>query len=457
MTTPKPYQLEGSLQIQEWDGNALLADEMGLGKTFQALYWCLKRPKARPVVIVCPATLKYNWKREASFHVNLRSEVLEGRKPPRGKSWVATSSPILIINYEVLQWWVPFLKTLNVQVVIIDEAHYIKNRESKRYKAVKELCKGVPHVIGISGTPLTNRPAELWPVLSIIRPDKFTSFFKFAFKYCKPKKLPWGWTYGGARNTEELHRKLKATCMIRRRKTDVLKDLPPKVRKVIPLGLSNPREYNEAATDIVAWLRKIDREKARKAKKSKALVQVGYLLRLCAKFKYAYVCQWIDDFLENSDEKLVIFTMHRRMVELLKERYGRLAVVVDGSVTGEKRQRAVDRFQHDDEVRFFIGNIKAAGVGITLTAASSLVFTDLPWTPGDLVQCEDRIHRIGQKSTAFIYYLVAANTIEEKLCRILQEKQTILEDVLDGTGNGDDLDVFDELMKEAQKTKQGLL
>lgn len=453
MTEPKPYQFEGAWQIQVWDGRALLADEMGLGKTLQSLYWCMKRKKARPVVVVCPASLKYNWEREAARHVNMVSEVLEGRKPPKRKPIV--SAPILIINYEILHWWVPYLRKLGVQVVIIDEAHYIKNRSSKRYKAVKALCEDVPHVIGISGTPLTNRPAELWPILSIIRPDKFKSFFKYAFRYCKPRKLPWGWVYDGARDLDVLHEKLKRLCMIRRLKKDVLKELPAKVRNVVPVSLSDKREYLEAANDFLNWLGRSSPEKVSKAKKSEALVQVGYLLRLCAKLKVNAIYDWIDNFLEASDGKLVIFTGHRKMIDLLQERYGKLAVTVDGRVVKMDRQHAVDRFQRDPKTRLFFGNFKAAGVGLTLTAASDCMFTDLPWTPGDLVQCEDRIHRIGQKNAAMIYYLVARGTIEEKLCKILQDKQSVLAQVLDGGSEGDDLNVFNALLNSI--TKKGLL
>lgn len=445
LTEPKDYQWEGIYQIKDWRGRALLADEMGLGKTLQALYYAYKVTKCRPVIVVCPASVKLNWEREAAHHVGMASEVLEGRKVPRLKPLVRT--PIIILNYEILAAWLPYLLALNPQMVVIDEAHYIKNRNSKRYKAVKKLCEHVTRVIALSGTPLTNQPAELWPVLSIIRPDLFKSFFKFVFKWCKPKKLPWGWVYSGARDLDILHAKLKRTCMIRRLKRDVLKDLPPKVRKVIPMQLSDRREYDEATNDFLGWLSKQSLEKARKAKKAEALIRIGYLLRLCAKLKVELIYDWIDNFLETSDGKLVVMTMHRRMIELLEERYGKLAVRVDGTVKGDDRQRAVDSFQHSPKVRLFLGNIRAAGIGITLTAADTCVFTDLPWTPGDLVQAEDRIHRIGQKGTAFIYYLVAVNTIEEKLCKLLREKQSILEEVLDGKGRGDDLNIFNELLR----------
>lgn len=451
MTELWPFQLDGAEAIHfDFDGRALLADEMGLGKTIQALYYVYKKRKCRPVIVVCPASLKYNWEHEAKHHMNLMSEVLEGRRPPKRKKF--TSCPILIINYDILRWWLPFLVALNPQVVIIDEVHYIKNRLSKRFKAVKALCAGVPHVIGISGTPLTNRPAELWPILSILRPDKFDSFFKYVFRYCKPRKLPWGWVYDGAKNLGELHGYLRDWCMIRRLKKDVLPDLPAKIRQVIPLRLPDRREYDEASTDFIGWLEKQSLEKARRALQAESLVRIGYLLRLCAKLKVPLIKDWIDNYLDSTDQKLVVFTMHKPMVQSLARRYHDECVVIDGDVKVRDRQGLVHQFQKDPNIRVFIGNVKAAGVGLTLTSASTCVFTDLPWTPGDLGQGEDRIHRIGQLKAARIIYLVAIATLEERLCEILRDKQSILNDVLDGDDrHSDDLNIFNELLKSASK------
>lgn len=450
MTPLKPYQREGSRAIYDFGGRALLADEMGLGKTIQVLNYVVKT-KQRLTVVVCPASLKLNWEREAAHHVGLLSDVLEGRRIPKRKRAISARHPIIIVNYEILHYWIDYLKELKPTCLVIDEAHYVKNRKSQRYEAVKEMASVCKRIVAVSGTPLTNNPAELWPTLNILLPEQFSSFFKFAFRWCKPKKLPWGWSYGGARDLEKLHAKLKKLCMIRRLKKDVLKDLPPKVRQVVPMYLRNRKEYDLAANDFLNWLNRVSPERARKAKKAQAVTRVGYLLRLAARLKKDFVFDWIDNYLESSERKLVVFTKHRKMVEMLKERYGRRAVVVDGSVKGEKRQQAVDQFQRNPQVRVFIGNIKAAGVGLTLTAADTCVFADLPWTPGDLVQAEDRIHRIGQKSTAFIYYLVARDTIEERLCKILREKQSILEGVLDGQGNGDNLDILQDLLKSIKQ------
>jgi len=452
ITKLRDYQLIGARQIRDWGGRILLADEMGLGKTLQALFYVYKTPASRPVVVVCPVNVKLNWEREAAHHLGLPSEVLEGRKVRRFKP--ATRAPLVIINYDILGPWLPYLKALGPGLIILDEIHYIKNRASQRYRAARKLCERVPRVIGLSGTPLTNRPSELWAPLSVIRPDIFRSFYKFVFRWTKPRHFPWGWDFSGARDLDVLHAHLKELCMVRRLKRDVLQDLPPKVREVLMLRLPDRTEYDTAQADFLGWLRTISIERARRAARAEALTRIGYLLRLCAKLKLKLVYEWVDNFLEGSDGKLVVFSMHRRMVELLHARYHRQSVVVDGGVKGRQRQRAVDAFQHKDNVRLFLGNIRAAGIGITLTAADTCVFTDLPWTPGDLVQAEDRIHRIGQKETAFIYYLVAYDTIEEKLCKLLQRKQSILEEVLDGQGRGDNLNIFNELLRSVYSTQK---
>lgn len=451
MTDPKPFQIEGVVAIDKFGGRALLADEQGLGKTFQSLYWIFWRKKRRPVVIVCPAAVKYNWQHEAMMHFNLRSDVIEGRKIP--KRALTQLQSIIILNYEILGAWVPFLKKLGVQVVILDEVQSIKNRESQRSTAVKKLCADVPHVIACSGTPLTNRPSELWPVLNILAPERFDSFVKFAFEFCKPKRLPWGWEYSGARNLDVLHRELKELCMIRRLKKDVLQELPPKERHTVAVRLARMDEYEFASNDFLEWLKTVNPVKLKKAQRAEAVTRVSYLRQLTRKLKKRHIFEWIDSYLENTDEKLVVFTMHRKMIECLQLRYPDESVTVDGTITGKRRHAAVQSFQKDKRVRLFFGNIRAAGVGITLTRATTCLFCDLPWTPGDLVQGEDRIHRIGQEAKAQIYYLIAKDTIEEYLCKLLQSKQAVLDEVLDGGVGADDFDVFDELIKVISRKK----
>jgi len=259
--------------------------------------------------------------------------------------------------------------------------------------------------------------------------------------------LPWGWVYKGADNLKELHHKLNSLMMIRRLKKDVLNELPDKIRQVIPLQIENGEEYQEAQDNFIRWLTKKSVSKAIRAKKAKQLTKMGYLKRLAAELKMKSILEWIDGFLEENDGKLVLYCIHRKIIKTIYEKYKIISVVVDGSVTGRKRRIAVQSFQRNKRIRIFIGNIRAAGVGITLTASSTLAFVELDWVPANMMQVEDRIHRIGQKNVAMIYYLVAKRTIEESLCRILQDKQKVITAVLDGNSKMNKLNVFGELEK----------
>jgi len=452
MTKLYPYQRKAVLQIQKFKGRALLADEMGLGKTLEALWWVKRSPKKRPVIVICPASLKWVWEAEAMKHIKVRGIILNGQTP--SKKMISNRQHLFIINYEILQYWLDWLQKLNPQVLIIDECHYIKNRRTIRTKSIQKLAKKIPHIITISGTPLTNRPSELFTTLNLICPKEFPSFWPYAHRYCKAQLRPWGWEFKGASNIRELHRKLKRLMMIRNLKKDVLKDLPDKIRSVIPLEIKNQKEYQEAENDFIKWLTKKSTSKAEKAKHAEKLVQLGYLKRLAAELKMKQVLEWIDDFLEQSSGKLVVYSIHKKIIKQLHDKYKNISVVVDGSVSNKKRKIAIRSFQQNKKFRLFIGNIQAAGVGITLTAASTLLFAELDWVPGNMRQAEDRIHRIGQKNTAMIYYLVAKNTIEEKLCEIIQKKQRVLSQVLDGSIKTNRLDVYQALENSLLKGKE---
>lgn len=451
MTELKPFQLEGARWIYRFGGRALLADEQGLGKTIQALYWVTKTPQTRPVVIVAPASVKYTWQSEAALHFNLRAEVLEGHYRPSKRRLPQLPGDVVILNYDILDSWLPVLLKADPQCVIFDEVHYCKNMKARRTKAALKLAKRARSVIGLSGTPLTNRPIELWPVLQIIRPDIFPSQPKFAWRYCKPKWTPWGWQYNGAAHLDELHRILRENCMIRRLKREVLPELPDKTRAVVSFRLDNYSEYQKADTQFIEWLRELSPLRASRAKKSEALTKIGYLLRLTAKLKLNWTERWIREFLENHpDQKLVALTMNTFVVDHLQEAFPG-SVIIDGRVTGRKRDETVRKFQSNRRVRLLIGNWKAAGVGITLTAAATAAALDFPWTPGDLLQGEDRIHRIGQKKNVTVYYLAALNTVEEKLMKVLRKKSKVLDEVLNGTTKSQDLDIFDELISEIKR------
>ncbi len=443
-----PYQIKAVRKIEHFNGKALLADEMGLGKTIEALLWIKNHPKEKPIIVVCPASLKWMWEVFVHSILKTRCEILYGRKPPRTNKLIG-KHPVIIINYEILPYWIKYLKKLKPKILIIDEIHYIKNSKAKRTRAIRKLKK-IPNIIGISGTPLLSRPAELWTALKLIRPDIFKSKLLFTIRYCNRKWTPFGWDVSGARHLDELHELLNSTMMIRNLKKDVLKELPEKTRYVIPLEIER-REYDDAVNNFIKWLSKKSISKAKRAAKAQHLVKIGYLKRLAAKYKMKLVLNWIDNFLEESDGKLVLFCVHRHVVKILHNRYKDISVTIVGGIPQAKRKKAVRSFQKNRKIRIFIGNIQAAGVGITLTAASTLAFVELPWTPGECTQAEDREHRIGQKNTVTIYYLVAKDTIEEKLCGLLQRKQKILSATLDGGTKVNQLNIFDELEKSLMK------
>ena len=444
-----PFQKEGVHFIEARDGRALLGDEMGLGKTIQALAYLQLHPELRPAIVVCPASVKLNWKKEiVRWMPNAFPTIISGKK---GIALNNCNSNIIIINYDILTAWESILSKLNPKVIILDEGHFIKNRTAARTKTAKRMCKKIPHIIALSGTPIINKPMEMFNTINLIEPGIFPSFWDYAQQYCGAKHNGFGWQFDGATNTEELHKKLVDTIMLRRFKKDVLKDLPAKVRAVIPLQITNRIEYDRIEDDLIDWVS----EGKKDSEGAEALVKIERLKQATIKGKMKACIQWIEDFLE-SGEKLVVFCTHKNTIEQLEEHFetwdnGGCCVRLDGSTPLKGRQAAVDNFQQLDCVRLFIGNIKAAGIGITLTAASNTCFLELGWTPGEHDQAEDRVHRIGQEADSVnAWYLIAEGTIEEDICELLDSKRKVLAAVLDG----EEVDEESMLSKLLEKYKE---
>ena len=426
-----PFQQQGVAFIEAKNGRALIADEMGLGKTVQALTWLDMHPEKRPVIIVVPASLKLNWAKEIKMwmkNTKPNVQLLNGTTPN-----IPLIGDVIIINYDILHAWVNALIATRPQILVLDEAHYFKNNTARRTKAVKQLGKYTRHIIALSGTPIVNRPVEIYNAVSLIDSTIFgRNFMEFGRKYCAGKHNGYGWDFNGASNTAELNKKLTDSIMIRRKKQDVLMDLPDKIYASIPMELDNEKEYRYAESNFIQFVREYKgADAAQKASAAQALTEIEGLKQLATKGKLQQTLSWIENFLE-VDGKLVVFAIHKATIDALMERFNPIAVKIDGSVTQADRQDAVDRFQNDPKIRLFVGNIKAAGVGITLTAASNVAVIELPWSPGDLSQAEDRCHRIGQKDSVTIHYLLAAGTIEEKIAALIDHKRHVLDQVLDG-------------------------
>jgi SWI/SNF-related matrix-associated actin-dependent regulator 1 of chromatin subfamily A len=424
-----PYQSIGVSFLETKKGNALIADEMGLGKTVQVLAWLQLHPELTRILIIVPASVKLNWRKEARLWMEKpKTQILEGKKP------YPIEGRTVIINYDILPAWKDIILAWNPQVIVADEVHYIKNNKALRTKAVKKIAKNTKHFIALSGTPIINKPIEFYNTLQLVDRTLFPNWWEYTEKYCNRKNTGFGWDNSGAMNTEELHEILVNTVMLRRLKKDVLKELPDKTRDYIPMEIPKKlrKEYNKAEQDFIEWvtLTKGTKE-ARKVQNAEALAKIEALKQLSASAKLPNAIEWIHDFLETG-EKLIVFATHKFVIDALMDEFTEIAVKIDGRTNTKDRQNIVEKFQSDHSIRLFVGNIKAAGIGITLTEASNVAFLELPWTSGELVQAEDRCHRIGQENAVTVYYLLAENTIDEKIAKLLDDKRKILDSVLDG-------------------------
>ena len=437
-----PYQEEGVAKMVDQSGRVLLADQMGLGKTLQALAYT-KGHTTGPVIVICPSSLKINWQREAA-ECGLESVVLKGRLPDS-----SLESKMYILNYDIVDAWKDELISKKPELLILDECHFVKSRSAKRTKACRAIAKKCEKMIAISGTPLTNKPAELWTTLNMLKPRDFSAFLGFARMFCKPRRTPWGMDYSGAANLDRLHKQLQ-TFMIRRLKEDVLTDLPEKTYNLVPLPIDDMEEYEAAARDYLGYLRGVDANAARKAARKEAISKTNGLKRLAANLKKPYLFKYFDDVLENKD-KIVISCIHHHMIDDLMAYFkdkGMNPVKIDGRDKMTNRQGAVDTFQNDKSCRVFVGQLKAAGAGITLTAASDVYFAEIGWVPGEHAQMSDRVHRIGQRNACTANFLVAADTIEESFVKVLQKKMEVIGQVLDGTAEVEGSNLYDLLMEE---------
>ena len=440
----RPYQLQGATRIAgEMSVRALLADSMGLGKTPQALAVLWARwEDCLPALVVCPSVVKWNWAREANMWIDgLTVRVIEGYS--KRTAYRTRENELAIINFDILAdrgdklGWASLLKNAGYKTIIIDECQKIKNWKSKRTQAITELAKEIPYVMALSGTPIESRPIEFYPALSIIKPSLFPNFWSFANRYCGESG-----NFNGHSNTQELNDILVNTIMIRRLKQDVLKELPSKVRSVIPVSI-DMKEYQKAENALLSYIAQLE---GRVSGGDGALAEIERLKQAAVLGKMKQAIEWIEDYLE-TDRKLVVFATHTFVLDMLEKHFKDIVVRVDGGTPDKKRMLNVDLFQGDDSIRLFIGNLKAAGVGITLTAASDTLTLEFGWTPGGHDQAEDRVHRIGQEADSVTaYYIIAKGTIEEELAEMLDQKRDILSQILDGKP-AKDFEMFTKLMK----------
>jgi len=437
-----PFQRAGVAYALE-RRRLFLADEQGLGKTIQALA-TVQSDQAYPAVVICPASLKLNWLREIRSWLPHRTvQSIAGRSPQR-----LEGADIFILNYEIVGAHLESLRTLAPQALILDEAHYVKNSRAARTKAVIDLADDLgPDALrlALTGTPVVNRPAELAPQLRAL--DRLR-------EYGSARSFVHG--YSSEASRRQLHQRLRSSCYLRRRKADVLTQLPDKRRAVITVPLDNEPEYKRAERDFVRWLQEQldegDTGRLAPSARSQAIVRMTALRRLAARGKLAAAMSWLEDFLE-SEERLVVFAHHRDIQSTVCERFPDSAQIV-GADSFEAREESVRRFQSDDGPQLCVCSLEVAAHGFTLTRAANVAFLELAWTPAKHDQAEDRVHRIGQASGVTAWYLLAAGTIDERIAALLETKREVVDSLTDG-GSGDGESLSGAILAEYAATVPG--
>lgn len=430
-----------------------IADEMGLGKTVQALA-TVHQLDAFPVLIACPSSLCLNWKKEVARWLPDRTVRLLGTKDP-----YVEGADLYITSYN----YGTKIKGIAIKAVIYDESHYLKNKKAQRTEAFLRLASQTHYRFLLSGTPMLNRPIELVSQLEILGQMKpvfgYDVWQGFIMKYCDPKKDRYGWNLSGASSLHLLQRKLRKNCFVRRMKSEVIADLPAKTRTEVLLGLSSSwkKKYDQAEQDLIAFVKEYStqkqqflnsiahlskKEKNRQildrrrqaeeaAHRGKKLVLINILRQLAGEGKVDQGIEWLLTLLNDNDQKVVIFAHH---IEVISSIYVALfkadisSVLLVGEQSKEERQKSVDEFQTDENIKAIVCSLGAGGVGHTLTAATNVVFFESGWNPAIQEQAEDRCHRIGQKNAVTAWYLNSGTSIENYMFDLINKKEHIISD-----------------------------
>jgi len=459
------FQREGFKFVLARSGRALIADEMGLGKTIQAIA-CALYYRARhewPLLVICPSSMKYPWRDEIiRWTRDLRQQldvtrisIINTRKA------VLSDSDVYIMSYAIATSKQDELLNMEFKVVIVDESHAIKSWKSARTKVITRILRQAKRCFLLSGTPMNNRPAELHSQIDSLRPGEFMKKKKFSIRYCDGHDGHWGWTEKGATHTDELHVLLKERVMIRRLKSEVLDQLPAKQKTIVIIDIKRSKELKVAmkrTEELKSQLEEAISNNEGVAKNNELRASTMECYGLTGAAKADKVCEYIGE-LAQAGEKFLVFCHHLAVMDTLQEYVQKKIkcgyIRIDGSTKAKERSEKVKTFQTQPQTQIAILSITAAGVGLTLTAASIVIFAELYWCPSSLLQCEDRVHRIGQKSCVNIYYVLGKNTMDDLLWPMIERKLQVTGSCLSGEAvymNINSTEKFNKISHSEQKS-----
>jgi SWI/SNF-related matrix-associated actin-dependent regulator 1 of chromatin subfamily A len=427
----------------------ILADDMGLGKTTSTIIAALETG-AKKILIICPASLKINWEREIANYTDRSVYIAEGKK-------FSTESDFVIVNYDILKNFHDpkekedsLLFKSQFELVILDEAHMVSNAQAQRTKIINSYVKTIKRVWLLTGTPMTSRPMNYYNLLNIIESPVAQNWMAYAIRYCQGYQFNAGkrkvWNVTGASNLEELKDRTSKQ-ILRRLKEEVL-DLPDKIITPVYLRLKS-KEYEDLMGEYYEWFDKNQNES------SSLTVQFSKLMKVRKVISNEKAKQTIE-FAENIIEqgkKVIIFTNFTDTLQTIYQHFGKQAVYLDGSCNKVQRQFAVDQFQDNEKITVFVGNLKAAGVGLTLTSAEAVIMNDLSFVPAEHAQAEDRAYRYGQKNNVLVYYPLFENTIEGAVYDILNHKKKIISTVMGDEISENVGDVVEEILSLINKRR----
>uniref|UniRef100_A0A8B9WCF7 SWI/SNF-related matrix-associated actin-dependent regulator of chromatin subfamily A-like protein 1 n=1 Tax=Bos mutus grunniens TaxID=30521 RepID=A0A8B9WCF7_BOSMU len=477
-----PFQRAGVNFAIAQRGRLLLADDMGLGKTIQAICIAAYYRKEWPLLVVVPSSVRFTW--EQAFCRWLPSlNPVDINVVVTGKDRL-TDGLVNIVSFDLLSKLEKQLKP-PFKVVIIDESHFLKNIKTARCRAAMPLLKVAKRVILLSGTPAMSRPAELYTQILAVRPTFFPQFHAFGLRYCGAKRQPWGWDYSGSSNLGELKLLLEEAVMLRRLKGDVLSQLPAKQRKMVVVAPGQINARTRAALDAAA--KEMTTKDKTKQQQKEALILFfnrtaeakipsvmlstwttecwAALLHPLATALFIYdtamglmnSSEYILDLLESGREKFLVFAHHKVVLDAITKELERKRVQhirIDGSTSSADREDLCQQFQLSPGPAVAVLSITAANMGLTFSSADLVVFGELFWNPGVLMQAEDRVHRIGQLSSVSIHYLVARGTADDYLWPLIQEKIKVLGEAgLSETNFSEMTEATDYFSKDSKQQK----